>query len=187
MAPTADEQKVSLDARGVLIMLVALGGIIGLWVNEFTMSEDNYPAGYVYQPPKRGGGKASEPAVRQPPKPVLLTVEDCGKLALEAVREYVERHPIERDDSTEESTASRDDEDKAATSEEEPAVLDEFRSRAKPPDEDARAAVSSEEEHDEEPPKKQAVESEEVKVKPKKAKTQAPAKKTAKKAKKSTA
>ncbi|KAH6935422.1 hypothetical protein HPB50_005736 [Hyalomma asiaticum] len=33
MAPAADEQKVSLDARGVLIMVVAIGGIVGLWVN----------------------------------------------------------------------------------------------------------------------------------------------------------
>uniref|UniRef100_A0A1E1XRU8 Putative translation initiation factor if-2 n=1 Tax=Amblyomma sculptum TaxID=1581419 RepID=A0A1E1XRU8_AMBSC len=182
MAPAADEQKVSLDARGVLIMLVALGGIIGLWVNEFMVSEDNYPPGFVYVPPKRGGAKAPEPEVRQPPRPVLLTVEDCGKLALEAVREYVERHPIERDDSAEELPASRDDEDKAATSEEEPAVLDEFRRRAKAPDEEVGAAVSSEEEHEEEPPKKPAVESEEVKVKPKKPK----AKKTAKKTKKTT-
>ncbi|KAH7968140.1 hypothetical protein HPB52_006067 [Rhipicephalus sanguineus] len=156
MAPAADEQKVSLDARGVLIMLVALGGIVGLWVNEFMVSEDNYPAGYVYQPPKRG--KAAEPAVREPPRPVLLTVEDCGKLALEAVREYVERHPIERDDSAE--ITREETEDKAA-SEEEPAVLDDFRSRAKARDEDTRAAASSEEVHDEEPPKKHVVESEE--------------------------
>ncbi|KAH6935424.1 hypothetical protein HPB50_005738 [Hyalomma asiaticum] len=68
-------------------------------------------AGYVYQPPKRG--KPAEPAVREPPRPVLLTVEDCGKLALEAVREYVERHPIERDDSAE--ITREEAEDKAAT------------------------------------------------------------------------
>lgn len=67
-------------------------------------------AGYVYQPPKRG--KAAEPVVHEPPRPVLLTVEDCGKLALEAVREYVERHPIERDDSAE--TTREEAEDKAA-------------------------------------------------------------------------
>uniref|UniRef100_A0A131Z1Z4 Uncharacterized protein n=1 Tax=Rhipicephalus appendiculatus TaxID=34631 RepID=A0A131Z1Z4_RHIAP len=171
MAPAADEQKVSLDARGVLIMLVALGGIVGLWVNEFMVSEDNYPAGYVYQPPKRG--KAAEPAVREPPRPVLLTVEDCGKLALEAVREYVERHPIERDDSAE---ITREE---TTASEEEPAILEEFRSRAKARDEDTRAAASSEEVHDEEPPKKHVVESEEVKVKPKKTKKTKKAKKTA--------
>lgn len=175
MAPAADEQKVSLDARGVLIMVVAIGGIVGLWVNEFMVSEDNYPAGYVYQPPKRG--KAAEPAMREPPRPVLLTVEDCGKLALEAVREYVERHPIERDDSAE--ITREEVEDKAATSEEEPAVMDEFRSRAKAQDEDTRAAASSEEVHDEEPPKKQVIESEEVKVKPKKTKKTKKAKKTA--------
>lgn len=137
-------------------MVVALGGIIGLWVNEFMVSEDNIPAGFVYQPPKRG--KAVEPVVREPPRPVLLTVEDCGKLALEAVREYVERHPIERDDSAE--ITREEPEDKAA-SDEEPPVLDEFRSRAKARDEDAGAAGSSEEVHDEEPPKKQVVESEE--------------------------
>lgn len=173
MARAADEQKVSLDARGVLIMVVALGGIIGLWVNEFMVSEDNIPAGFVYQPPKRG--KAVEPVVREPPRPVLLTVEDCGKLALEAVREYVERHPIERDDSAE--ITREEPEDKAA-SDEEPPVLDEFRSRAKARDEDAGAAGSSEEMHDEEPPKKQVVESEEVKVKPKKTKKTKKAKKT---------
>lgn len=58
-------------------------------------------------------------------------------------------------------------------------MLDEFRGRAKARDEDAGAVASSEELHDEEPPKKQVVESEEVKVKPKKTKKTKKAKKTA--------
>lgn len=181
MAPSADDQKVSLDARGVLIMVVAFGAIIGLWVNEFMPSESNYPEGFVYQAPKRGGG-GSRAVAPEPPRPVLLTVEDCGKLAQEAIREYVERHPIDRgDDSAEEHPASRRDEDEP-TSEEEPAVLEEYRQRAK---EEAAARAASEEDHDEEPLKRDvAGESEEVKPKPKKTKT---TKKTAKKAKKTAA
>lgn len=169
-----------MDARGVLIMVVAFGAIVGLWVNEFMPSESNYPEGFVYQAPKRGG--AVKAAAPEPPRPVLLTVEDCGKLVLEAVREYVERHPTDRgDDSAEEHPAPRHDEDEP-TSEEEPAVLEEFRQRAK---EEAAARPASEEEHDEEPLKRDvAGESEEVKPKPKKTKT---TKKTAKKAKKTAA
>lgn len=178
MAPSADDQKVSLDARGVLIMVVAIGGIVGLWVNEFMPSESNYPEGFVYQAPKRGGGGGKAAAPHEPPKPVLLTVEDCGKLALEAVREYVERHPIDRGDESAEDLPAPTRDDTEPTSEEEPAVLEEFRQRAKAP-------AASEEEHDEEPPKRDiAGESEEVKPKPKKTKT---TKKAAKKAKKTTA
>lgn len=147
MAPSADDQKVSLDARGVLIMVVAIGGIVGLWVNEFMPSESNYPEGFVYQAPKRGGGGGKAAAPHEPPKPVLLTVEDCGKLALEAVREYVERHPIDRGDESAEDLPAPTRDDTEPTSEEEPAVLEEFRQRAKAP-------AASEEEHDEEPPKR---------------------------------
>lgn len=38
MAPTAQE-KVSVDARGVLIMIVALAGIAALWVNGECVQE----------------------------------------------------------------------------------------------------------------------------------------------------
>lgn len=33
MAPATEEPKPQIDARGVLIMVVALGAIVGLWVN----------------------------------------------------------------------------------------------------------------------------------------------------------
>lgn len=150
MAPATEEPKPQIDARGVLIMVVALGAIVGLWVNEFRTVDDGYTGNYVYQAPHKASSKVT---TREPQRPVLLTVEDCGRLVQDAVKEYVQRH-ADRDDSGEDKASAEDDE-ASKPSDNEPTITDTYRDDVKVASEQAAdkdaGAVRSDEEHEDEP------------------------------------
>ncbi|CAN8006392.1 unnamed protein product [Ixodes hexagonus] len=182
MAPSAQAEKVSVDARGVLIMIVALAGIGALWVNEFRTADDGFDAStYVYRVPHKGPSRETP---REAPKPVLLSLEDCGKLAQDALREYVQRHAAQpRDDPAEDSAPTDDDEASKARNYEEAAMTEDYRrgtgkAAARHPEAEDTSA-QSEEEH-EDAPAPELAESEEVKAKPRKSKSTKPATQTEK-------
>lgn len=164
-----------MDARGVLIMIVALAGITALWVNEFRPADDGFdPSTYVYRSPQSPHKGHSREATREPPKPVLLSLEDCGKLAQDAVREYVQRHAAEpRDDSAEDSAPIDDDEASKARDYEEASMTEEYRhggSKAAARHAEAEDTSAQSEEEHEEAHAPELADSEEVKAKPRKSK-----------------
>ncbi|XP_064482138.1 uncharacterized protein LOC135394958 [Ornithodoros turicata] len=98
--PGKDEAAGQLDLRGVIIMAATLGVIGFFWVSEFMPTDgdvitEHTPYRLLVEDRPRGAK-----ATREPPKPVLLTLESCAQLVNEALKEYVERRADDRVETT---------------------------------------------------------------------------------------
>ncbi|XP_022647163.1 uncharacterized protein LOC111266737 [Varroa jacobsoni] len=81
-------QEGSVPASGILILLVVLGGIAGVWINEF-MVDDDFSDTTVYRTGvagRSGGSRKIHYAV-----PTVSSLKDCEKVVSDALKDYVEK------------------------------------------------------------------------------------------------
>lgn len=162
------EAKGQVDMRGVLIFAITVGAISFFWIAEFMPKEgdavtEDTPYRLAVEDRPRGAK-----ATKEPPKPLLLTLENCVQVVNEALKEYVERHAEDRAESHsyghEEERSSKTNAPAKASYRDE--VEESERSDDAEPAEEAKGRRQPEADEDEARRTAAAGESDEVKARP---------------------